>query len=298
VTLPEPGDHTLAYPLGRVEVNREGLFRQLSWAANELNRGYYGWRAGWLISFTFDAGGLRVIEPGLNAGTVGVQNLFARLLTVEAWTRAMSPGGFSAAYARLFGNPFAYAVEPLTPPDLTQPALALPFEPGKTWAFTGGPHGAWKSGSAWAALDFAPPAEAEGCIVSEEWVAAAAPGVVVRSEYGAVLQDLDGDGYEGTGWVLFYMHVEQRDRTPVGTFLNPGDRIGHPSCEGGFASGTHVHLARKYNGEWISADGAIPFVLEGWVSGGLGAEYDGVLSKDGNSLEACDCRSAANEISR
>jgi hypothetical protein len=84
----------------------------------------------------------------------------------------------------------------------------------------------------------------------------------------------------------------------LGTFLNPGDRIGHPSCEGGFASGTHVHLARKYNGEWISADGAIPFVLEGWVSGGLGTEYDGTLSRDGVSIEACDCRSAANEISR
>jgi LysM repeat protein len=298
VTLPEPGDHTLAYPLGRVEVNREGLFRQLSWAANELNRGYYGWRAGWLISFTFDAGGLRVIEPGLNAGTVGVQNLFARLLTVEAWTRAMSPGGFSAAYARLFGNPFAYAVEPLTPPDLTQPALALPFEPGKTWAFTGGPHGGWDTGSAWAALDFAPPALAEGCVSSDEWATAAAAGRVVRAEHGAVILDLDGDGFEGTGWALLYMHLEARDRVAAGARVQAGDRLGHPSCEGGVSNGTHVHLARKYNGEWIAADGAVPFVLDGWVSAGLGREYDGTLSKGGITLEACDCRAEGNEITR
>jgi hypothetical protein len=25
-----------------------------------------------------------------------------------------------------------------------------------------------------------------------------------------------------------------------------------------------VHIARKYNGEWIAADGPIPFVLSGW----------------------------------
>ena len=41
--------------------------------------------------------------------------------------------------------------------------------------------------------------------------------------------------------------------------------IGHASCEGGAATGTHVHIARKYNGEWIVADGPIPFVMDGWT---------------------------------
>jgi LysM repeat protein len=298
VTNPLPDGNTLVYPLRRVEVGREGLYRQLAWAANQLNQGYYGWRAGWLISFNFDDGGLRLAAPGLNAGTVAVQNYFAKVMLADDWTRAVSAEGFAQTYQALFGNPFRRAVEPLFPPDLTQPALALPFEAGKVWAFTGGPHGAWDTGSAWAALDFAPPAQAEGCVPSDEWVTASAPGLVVRSEYGGVVVDLDGDGYEGSGWALFYMHVEARDRIAAGAAVDVGDRLGHPSCEGGVANGTHVHLARKYNGEWIEASGPLAFVLDGWTSAGLGREYDGVLSRDGVFLEACDCRAAGNEISR
>ncbi len=297
VTQANPGDNTLAYPLRRVEAGREGLFRQLMWAANELNFGYYAWRVGSIVSWSFADGSIRLIAPGLNAGTVGVQNFFAQVLGPEDWTRAVSIN-FRATYEALFGNPFLWAFEPLVPADLIQPPLQLPVEPGKVWAFTGGPHGAWASGSAWAALDFAPPAEAEGCTLSEEWAAASAPGLILRAEYGAVLQDLDGDGYEGTGWVLFYMHIAERDRVAAGTYLNAGDRLGHPSCEGGVSNGTHVHLARKYNGEWIAADGALPFLLEGWVSSGYGAEYDGALLLGDTVIEACDCRAAGNEIYR
>jgi LysM repeat protein len=298
VTDQSPGSHTLAFPLRRVEVGREGLFRQLTWTANQLNLGYYGWRAGWLVSFVFEANGLRLIDPGLNAGTVGVHSYFAKVNTLSEWTRAVSPEGFVATYARLFGNPFRFAVEPLIPPDVTQPELTLPFEPGKVWAFTGGPHGAWDSGSAWAALDFAPPAEAEGCLPSDEWVVASAPGLVVRSEYGALVVDMDGDGFEGTGWNLFYMHIEMRGRVPVGTVVAAGDRLGHPSCEGGISNGTHVHFARKYNGEWLNAAGRSPFVLDGWVAQELPKEYDGYLVRGDLSLEACDCRAEGNEISR
>lgn len=298
VTNRKPSDNTLAYPLGRVEAGREGLLKQLDWAADQMNLGYYAWRVGGLASFTFSDNSLRVVARGLNAGTVGVERFFALELNSNAWTQAVGPTGFSRTYRNLFGNPFAPAVEPLMPPDLVQPALQLPFEDGKIWAFTGGPHGGWGDGSAWAALDFAPPAQAEGCTPSDEWVAASAPGLVVRSEYGAVLEDLDGDGNEGTGWVVLYMHVESRDRVAAGTWLKTGDRIGHPSCEGGVANGTHVHLARKYNGEWIPADGSIPFVLDGWVSTGLGKEYDGDLVKGDKSIEACDCRATSNEISR
>lgn len=295
---PDPRENTLAFPLGQVEPGREGLYRQLAWAANQLNFGYYAWRAGASVSWSFGDGSIKLIAPGQNAGSVGVQNFFASLLIPSEWDEVVAPTGFYQTYLELFGNPFRLAVEPLVPRDLLQPPLQLPFEPERVWAFTGGPHGAWDTGSAWGALDFAPPAEVLGCTPSDEWVTASADGLIVRAGDGAVIQDLDGDGYEQTGWALFYMHVEARERAAPGTYLRAGERIGHPSCEGGVSEGTHVHLARKYNGEWIPADGEMPFVLDGWVSAGLGREYDGTMTNGERTIEACSCRAAGNEVWR
>jgi murein DD-endopeptidase MepM/ murein hydrolase activator NlpD len=203
-----------------------------------------------------------------------------------------------ATYQQFFGYPFDYALEPLLPPDLTPPDLQLPFETGVEWAYTGGPHGGWGDGSAWAALDFAPPGSALGCVQSDAWVVAMADGLIIRSENGAVVQDLDSDGLEQTGWTVLYMHIESRDRVPSGVYIQAGDRIGHPSCEGGVSTGTHVHIARRYNGEWIPADQEMPFVLDGWVSIGNGIEYDGLLQRGGKSVEAWNGRSPENSIKR
>ncbi len=296
VTQPTPRDSTLTYPMGRVEAYREGLYRQLAWAADQLNAGYYLWQVGAVNRWTFPDGQSVFIEGGVNAGTAGVQRLFATLYNFPEWSRIVSPDGFVRAYEVWFGYPFQYAIEPLIPVSLAQPELSLPIEPGKEWAFTSGPHGGWDSGSGWAALDLAPPADFEGCTISNEWVVAAAPGKIVRSARGSVVQDLNGDGVEQTGWALLYHHLEERDRVPVGATVQAGDRLGHPSCEGGFANGTHLHFARKYNGQWIAADGAIPFILDGWVSVGSGREYDGFLVRGEMSIEACDCRSFANTI--
>jgi murein DD-endopeptidase MepM/ murein hydrolase activator NlpD len=235
---------------------------------------------------------------GVNAGTVGLQYLFSQLFQEDEWRRVVDVGGFEQIFSILFDNPFARQIEPLLPDGLTQPELQLPFEPESVWSFTGGPHSAWGGGTAWAALDFGPPGDAFGCVLSDEWVVASAPGIVVRAGNGEVVLDLDGDGYEQSGWVLFYMHIESRDRVSPGSYLNAGDRIGHPSCEGGLTTGTHVHIARKYNGEWISADDSIPFNLDGWISVGLGEQYDGLLVRDSVQLEACACRNDTNQISR
>jgi murein DD-endopeptidase MepM/ murein hydrolase activator NlpD len=238
------------------------------------------------------------IAPTLNAGTAGVQNLFASLYDRPNWEKAVSPDGLFATYNALFGYPFDLAVEPLIPPGLQQPKMQLPFEKGQVWSFTGGPHGGWDSGSAWAALDFAPPGDALGCVQSDAWVVAAADGVILRTGIGEVIEDLDGDGLEQTGWVIFYMHIESRDRVKPGTAVKAGDRIGHPSCEGGVSSGTHTHIARKYNGEWIPADQNLPFVLDGWVSHGEGYQYEGYLQKGSKTIEAYAGRAQDNGISR
>jgi len=288
----------LVYPLGFVEPRLGGLFGQLSWAADALNATFYAWRAGWAGPFLLADGQAVIPGAGINAGTAALQGLYAQLLGSGAWEQAVGEGGFYQTYVRLFGIPFDLAIEPSLPPDLRQPTLRLPIESGSVWSFTGGPHSAWGAGAAWAALDFAPPGYALGCVQSDEWVVAAADGLILRSDQGEVIQDLDGDGLEQTGWVLMYMHIESRDRVAAGTYVQAGDRLGHPSCEGGVSNGTHLHLARRYNGEWIPADTSLPFVLDGWVSAGLGLEYDGTLTRASEVLVACACRNTENQVSR
>ncbi len=174
--------------------------------------------------------------------------------------------------------------------------MQLPFAQGERWHFTSGPHSAWGDGAAWAALDFSPPGEAWGCYESPAWVRAVADGSVIYAEYGAVLQDLDGDGDPGTGWVLLYMHIATQGRAAVGNKLQQGEVIGHPSCEGGISSGTQVHLARRYNGMWIAADRELPFILSGWRSIGIGVPYEGALIYDDISIEASGYVTNDNEI--
>lgn len=297
VTRADPSEDSLASPLG-ISPLGPSLYRQLTWTANNLNLGFYLWRVNGLAAWSLADGSLVAIAPTLNAGTAAVQHLFSLLLERAAWEEAVGEQGLFAVYNALFGYPFDRAVEPLLPGDLAQPEMQLPFEPGEVWRYTGGPHGGWDRGSAWAALDFAPPGEALGCVESEAWIVAVADGLIVRAEEGAVVQDLDGDGYEQTGWTVLYMHVESRQRVEPGTYLRAGERIGHPSCEGGVSTGTHVHLARRYNGEWIPADQSLPFVLDGWVSVGLGREYDGYLQRDGQTVEALGGNSSKNAIQR
>jgi LasA protease len=298
VTNPNPKKAAVDYPIGLRNPQKKGLYSQLSWAADNLNRGYYLWRVNGVASWLLSDGTIVPVAPTINAGTAGVQQLFALLYNQAKWTEAASENGLFATYNALFGYPFDYTVEPLVPPGLTQPKLQLPFEPGADWAFTGGPHGGWGEGSAWAALDFAPPGDALGCVLSNDWVVAMADGLITRAQNGAVIQDLDGDGFEQTGWVILYMHIETRDRVQPGTFLKAGQRIGHPSCEGGVSTGTHTHLARRYNGEWIPADQNIPFVMDGWISQGTGQEYDGYLVRGDQSKEAYAGRTPNNSIQR
>jgi LasA protease len=286
------------YPMGYQQAGWEGLFAQLSWTANQLNAGFYLWRAGWAGPIGFGDGSVVPLGSGVNAGTVGLEYLFAQLYPVAAWRHVVGLDGFIKTYQTIFGDPFDWAIEPLLPAGLEQPSMQLPFENGATWSFTSGPHGGWDSGSAWAALDFAPPGDALGCVPSYAWITAVADGLIVRTGNGEVLEDLDQDGHEQTGWVVLYMHVESSDRVPTGQVVHAGDRIGHPSCEGGVADGTHLHLARKYNGVWISADGPLPFNLDGWISSGTGVQYDGTLARHGVVLEACGCRGSDNQISR
>ncbi|HJW89925.1 MAG TPA: hypothetical protein VJ436_04715 [Anaerolineales bacterium] len=297
---PENADQ-IDYPMGLVDAREKGLYHQLTWALSQLSQGYYGWREGRLVELRFSDGITARLAPDLNAGTTALQYFFAQRRDSQGWLEALDPeSGFPALYESMFGSLWvrAQTVEPLYPPDLTQSPLILPFMLNQIWGYTGGPHGAWERDGAWAAVDFAPGSTESGCVDTDVTAVAAAAGLIARSRNGVVTIDLDGDGREQTGWVLMYLHVAAKGRIAEGTWVEVGDPIGFPSCEGGFSTGTHIHLARKYNGEWIVADGPLPFVLSGWtVHAGI-KPYEGTLTRGDQTIQASPLSPFASRIIR
>ena len=259
---------------------------QVSHLADMLSQGYYGWRTGRLTRFWLSDGTEVRPDPWLNAATVALQYYFARTMPAPAYHQAVGPQGFFRVYAAWFGDPWLNPPRPHIPGNLRQPLMVLPFNKGEVWAYTGGPHPAWGRLGAWAAIDLAPPGK-YGCAIAPEPVTAVAPGLVVRSENGILVLDLDGDGDERTGWNVFHLHISHR--LPVGALVDARQVIGYPSCEGGRSTGTHLHFARKYNGEWIPAWGVIPFNLEGWMVQKGDEPYEGTLYNHGRVVTACPC---------
>ena len=201
-------------------------------------------------------------------------------------------------YERMFGDPWENAAgyEDLWSADVKQPVLQLPFDPGTVWSHTVGPHAPWGVSEVLGALDLA--------LRAVTWAAAGmkiglAPWQRVWlcvPIMAAVVVDMDGDKNEGTGWNIIYMHVSSIDRPEVGTEVQTGRRLGHPSCEGGAATGVHTHIVRKYNGEWVSVDGAIPFVIEGWRSVAGPYTHSGWLVRGTEVVRANLYGSAATRI--
>lgn len=295
LSQPSLAEDLREYPLGFQDRAHEGLYRQLLWAANTLNNGYYGWRTGHLNLFELADGSLERIDPWQNAATAALHYYFAKFMSGDAYQQAIHAGGLVKTYESLFGSIWENN-EPHIPGSLQQPPLRLPFVPGNSWAYTGGPHTGWGEGEPWAAIDFAPPAVAGGCNYSEELATAVAEGTIVRKDIGVAVLDLDGDGDERTGWMIFYLHLETTSIPPVGVHLKAGEPIGRPSCEGGRTTGTHVHIARKYNGEWIPADGVLAFNLEGWVARNGRLPYEGSLVRFSQTVRACDCADNASQL--
>jgi len=281
-------------PLGPANPYGDNLFLQLSWTANRLNEGYYGYKQSGSIAVRFRDSSRAIVPPGMNAGTVALQNVLAVHTDWDTWLQDVQPDGFMQTYRDLFGDPFAVAIEPLVPINLTQPEMKLPWQAGKTFYYSGGPHAAYGDGSAWAAIDFGPPDVLGSCYYSGEYTTAAAGGQVLLDRPGVIYQDLDSDegpadGNLQTGWALLYLHVVVVDGLTSGQKVQAGTPLGYASCEGGLANATHLHFARRYNGEWMAADGPVPMILSGWqVKAGLG-QYEGQIVRDGIVKESCEC---------
>ena len=275
-------DFARRYPIGFGVPGRSGLYEELVMTASHLGIGYYGWRTGSLLEIRFADKSTARLSPEINAGTAALLFLFARLNNRPAWNEAMyGPQSLPGLHAVLFGDAWARdaALGPLLPDGLRLDILELPFLPGERWGFTGGPHLSWLSGSPLGAIDFSPVTGQAPCAVSRAWATAAAPGVITRAAHNVVALDIDGDGNEQTGWVIIYLHIASQDMIAASSRVEQDARLGHPSCEGGQATGAHLHLARKYNGEWIAADGPVPFVLSGWQVVAGERSYQGQLVK-------------------
>ncbi len=296
--LSQPEMPKQKYILGYAREYYGTVYLQLVEAANALNNGYYGWRIGNQTSFDLPDGSLFRPDPWENAASAGVKYYFSKIYLGEEFATAVGPLGLAFTYTTLFGDPWLETT-PLIPGSLRQPELPLPFPQGQVWSYTGGPHTGWGVGEPYAAIDFAPPTDKSGCFAVEpkNYVIAMADGMVVRSELGTVVLDLDGDGNERTGWVIVYLHIATRGRVPLGLEMKRGDPVGYPSCEGGRVTGTHVHLSRKYNGEWIPADGPLAFNLDGWIARNGPAVYQGTLVKGSLIVTACECGDLYTQIS-
>ncbi|MRR28811.1 LysM peptidoglycan-binding domain-containing protein [bacterium] len=296
LTQPVLADNLKEYPLGYEDQYHKGFYLQLVWAASLLNNGYYKWRNGNLDVINRSDGTLEIPDPWQNAATIAFQHYFSQRLPINVYNHAIHENGFIETYISLFGDPWLN-VQPHIPGNLQQVDLVFPFAAGKTWAFTGGPHESWwGSGEPYGALDFAPATSAGGCGTTDEFVVAMAPGLIVRTEPAIAVLDLDMDGNERTGWVIYYLHLGLNDMVSQGKLVKTGDTIGHPSCEGGSATGTHIHVARKYNGEWITADGAVPFNIEGWIAKNGSRPYLGTLTRKGNVITASETASGRSAI--
>ena len=202
-------------------------------------------------------------------------------------------------FQKFFGDPWTDAKRvTVLPGSLQQPALQFPFHPGQIWAYTGGPHTGWGSGQPLSAIDFAPASETTGCVTvaPDQYATAMADGLVLRSDIDGTVIDLDKDGDERTGWVLYYLHLATRGRIPLGREVKAGDPVGYPSCEGGHVTGTHVHIARKYNGEWILADGPLAFNLEGWIVHNGAKAYEGTMTRGAAMIVACVCSDYQSQV--
>ncbi|MBN1230622.1 MAG: hypothetical protein JXA19_02025 [Anaerolineales bacterium] len=270
-------DSETDYLLGIEDWRYEGLYGQLIWIVEQLTTGYYGWRSGDIDLFIHQQD-FRALypPPDMNAGTAAMVYLFDHLPKGE--DAQVSLEEFLFLYQQMFGD---WEEVSMFPTDFAQPDLILPFLPGHTWAFTSGPHSAWEENGALAALDFSPSSLEVSCEPAGEWVTAVADGVVVRKSPGVLVVDLDGDGDESTGWVILYVHLEEADTYALGDQIFQEQLIGHPSCLGGPATSTHLHIARKYNGEWMLAGGAIPFTMDGFVTLAGDEPYLGAMQKDG-----------------
>jgi hypothetical protein len=59
-----------------------------------------------------------------------------------------------------------------------------------------------------------------------------------------------------------------------------------------------VHIIRKLNGEWIPADGPMPFVMDGWRAHAGEDVYLGTLTRADETIISSDLSAGTSHIIR
>jgi len=182
---------------------------------------------------------------------------------------------FAGVYQRLFGiNPAMVASRGALAAG-PEPTWRLPWINGERWWLNGGPHHNYGWGSVskrpWSHLDFQPRGGG-GCSTSDtnpSSIGAVAAGDVVYSDGNQVIVD------HGGGWRSSYFHVRSNSRIANLKFVEAGERLGSPSCQGGRAYGVHVHFGLQMDGNFMEAAGRR---LSGWEVVST-SHYSGFLRK-------------------
>ena len=83
VTNPVPSN--IDYPLGNYEAFYAGLYRQTAWAADNLNRGYYLWRANAVSNLLLATALMSLLTPPSMPGRWRVQYFFSKFNDRANW---------------------------------------------------------------------------------------------------------------------------------------------------------------------------------------------------------------------
>ena len=163
---------------------------------------------------------------------------------------------------------------------LDAPQLGLPWALGETQYLTGGPHSdaAFKRQRPWSAIDFAG---------GSYHVRAAADGVVYLMP-GCPYVQIN----HGNGWQTGYYHLTQI-AVKNGQTITRGTLLGRQSLAatcGGQATGTHMHMTLRLNGQFQNWHGQ---AIGGWRIEEGASPYDGCLLRAG--LKRCAITAIYND---
>jgi len=238
-------------------------------------------------------GSIVQLDLHMSSGSYAVASSLGRTFNLDSWAQEISPeggAGFSQAFASLFPDEdpldTSNDINPPGPPpdDLFQ----FPFPLGASWRFSG-PH-SWFGGDTYpdrSSMDFSTSWANYPDRPYKNSVAAAAGDALIRTP-GQTSSPCWVAIDHGGGWSTSYYHlINLGDPGALGTMTRNQliGSIGTETCNGGFASGPHVHFTLLYNGALVDLEGV---KLSGWTihvgPDGSDPYASGYLERDGMTL--------------